>query len=77
MWQTFDNQTQVMTPIGTTRSATARIEPPAGLPSATGRYLALQITAEHVNYPAWHQPVMAYFRRDTGGWSLVGLERQP
>jgi hypothetical protein len=77
MWHQFDNITQVMTPIGMTRSASATIDPPPALPAAAGSYLALQITAESVNYPAWHQPVMAYFRRDTGGWTLVGLERQP
>jgi hypothetical protein len=76
-WSGFDNLSRATTPIGTTRSATATIEPPAGLPVTAGSYLALAIAADTVNYPAWHQPVMAHFRRDAGAWTLVGLERQP
>ena len=49
----------------------------AGLPTASGSFVAVDIAADIEAYPTWKQPVRAYFRRDGGSWKLVGLERQP
>jgi len=37
----------------------------------------VQIAAESKEHPTWRQPIRAYFRRDIGGWKLVGLELMP
>jgi hypothetical protein len=37
--------------------------------------VAVDISADSDAYPAWKRPIRTYFRRDGGGWKLVGLER--
>jgi hypothetical protein len=39
--------------------------------------VAVDIAADSAAYPAWKQPVRAFFRQDGGSWKLVGLERMP
>lgn len=76
-WFTFDNATADSRPLGETSSARATMQAPAGLPTTTGTYIRVEIAAAHPEFPHWSQPVQAYFRREAGGWKLVGLERMP
>ena len=74
-WMLFDNATGATKPLSETTSDTATIPAPGGLPS--GGFVAVDIAADSAEYPAWKQPVRAYFRQDGGGWKLVGLDRLP
>jgi hypothetical protein len=77
-WLRFDNATGGTQAIGETRSATPAIAAPPGLSAVeTGRFIAVDVTAESADHPSWRQPVRTYFRRSSGGWKLVGLERLP
>ncbi len=74
-WMTFDNATGATKPLSETKSATTTIAAPSDLPSSG--FVAVDIAADSDAYPTWKQPVRAFFRRDGGGWKLVGFERQP
>jgi hypothetical protein len=74
-WMTFDNATGATKPLSETQSSTTTIPAPAGLPSSG--FVAVDIAADSAAYPAWKQPVRAFFRQDGGSWKLVGLERMP
>ncbi len=77
-WFRFDNATGATHPIGQTRSTTATtMDPPSGLPTDTGSFVEIDVTAESPKHPAWQQPVRAFFRRTADSWQLVGLEREP
>ncbi len=72
-WMLFDNATGATKPLSETRSATTTVEAPGGLPSSG--LVAVDIAADSEAHPTWKQPVRAYFRREGGGWKLVGLDR--
>ena len=74
-WMAFDNATGATKPLSETKSATTTIAPPPGLPSSG--FVAVDVAADSDTYPAWKQPVRAYFRQDGGSWKLVGLDRLP
>jgi hypothetical protein len=74
-WMTFDNATGATKPVSETTSTTTTIAAPTGLP--TSAFLAVDIAADSAAFPAWKQPVRAFFRRDGGNSKLVGFERQP
>jgi hypothetical protein len=74
-WMRFDNATNTTTPLSETTSATTTIAAPGGLPSSG--FVAVDISATSDKYPTWKKPVRAFFRRDGGGWKLVGFERLP
>jgi hypothetical protein len=76
-WFRFDNATGQTTPISETQSSTTTIEAPNGLPTAAGSFVAVDISADSQPFPTWKRPIRTYFRRDGGGWKLVGLERLP
>jgi len=76
VWSTFDNATGVASRIGET-TGRDRLEIPSGLPSATGSYIKVALSAVNPSHPAWAQPIDVYFRRIATGWKLVGLERIP
>jgi hypothetical protein len=76
-WSRFDNATGATSPIAETRSATTTMSAPPDLPSAPGSFVEIDISAESPDHPTWQQPVRTHFRRDAGGWKLVGLARQP
>jgi hypothetical protein len=76
-WFAFDNATGSATPRGETTAAGPSMAAPAGLPTAAGAHVQVDITATHAGFASWAQPVRAWFRRDAAGWTLVGLERQP
>jgi hypothetical protein len=45
------------------------------VPSASGSFVAVDISADSEGHPAWRRPIRTYFRRGGEGWTLVGLER--
>jgi hypothetical protein len=72
----FDNATGTSTPIGRTESGTTTIAAPGTLPAGAGAFVEVRLTATAGSHPAWQQPLRTHFRRNAGGWKLVGLERQ-
>ena len=73
LWYTFDNAADKATLVATTEETQGPMLMPA-MPSS--EYIKVDIVA--VGGPeAWTKPVSAYFRRNSGNWNLVGLERQP
>jgi hypothetical protein len=76
-WSLFDNATGNTRPLANTESSTTTIDPPATLPTSSGSMIAVDISADSKPYPTWRQPVRTHFRREGGGWKLVGLERLP
>ena len=76
-WMLFDNNTGATKPLSTTDSQTTTMAAPAGLPTAPGSYIQVDISADVAAFPTWKQPVKTYFRRTAQGWQLVGLERLP
>ena len=76
-WFEFDNATDGLRAVGESTSAVTTLVAPAGLPTALGSFVAVQITADGSEHESWRVPVTAYFRRQADGWKLVGLERLP
>ena len=77
-WFTFDNATGNTTAIGSPTATTdRRAKAPAGLPSASGAIVKVQIVGTDPAHAAWAAPVDVYFRRGASGWALVGVERLP
>jgi hypothetical protein len=76
-WSQFDNATGETRPLSEATSPTTTIQVPAGLPSAAGSYVLVEISADSKEHPAWQRPIRTYFRLDPDGWTLVGLERMP
>jgi hypothetical protein len=48
---------------------------PAGLPSLSGEFIQVDISAEGAAQKEWTEPVHVWFKRTAAGWKLVGLER--
>ena len=76
-WFRFDNATGDTQPLSETQSTTTSIAPPNGLPTASGSFIAVDIAVDSQAYPAWKKPIRTTFRRESGGWKLVGLVRMP
>jgi hypothetical protein len=75
-WARFDNATRESAPIASAALTKGpRVQAPAGLPSTPGAFIRVQIAAWEPDIPSWAVPVDAYFRRDSSGWVLVGIER--
>jgi hypothetical protein len=74
-WYEFDNAADTKRKVQESVSAgEPRAQaPPALLSSAA--FIAVDIATEHPDYPHWRRPATAYFRRDGGGWTTVGLDR--
>ena len=73
LWYTFDNQNDKATLVATTEETQSPMLMPE-MPAS--EYIKVDIAA--VGGPeAWAKPVSAYFRRNSGGWTLVGFERLP
>ena len=76
-WFEFDNATGDTRPLGETRSTTTSVEAPAACPgrsAATSRWI---MSADGTEYASWRRPIRTYFRRESDGWQLVGVERVP
>jgi hypothetical protein len=76
-WMRFDNATGETNPLEETQSANPAFEAPSGLPTAADSYVEIDLSADAEGHPAWSRPIRTWFRRDAGGWTLVGLERLP
>jgi hypothetical protein len=77
-WSTFDNATGAAKPIGQPIAAPREGgNAPAGLPTADGSFVRVEIKATDAAHPSWAIPVRATFRRTGPGWKLVGFERLP
>jgi hypothetical protein len=76
-WMRFDNATGQTSRLAETQSATPAIAAPSGLPTTPGSYIQIDLSAEAEGHPSWRRPIHTWFRRDAGGWTLVGLERLP
>jgi len=76
-WFAFDNATGESRPIGNTTAGTARMQAPAGFAGASSNFIRVSLSAMGGPNPSWERPVQAYFRRQAGGWRLVGFERLP
>ena len=75
-WARFDNNTGEATPVGTaetTKTLSARL--PAA--AAGAPFVEARVSAHTSAYAAWGEPVVLRFRKEAGGWSLVGLKRGP
>jgi hypothetical protein len=77
VWFEFDNATGDRRPLGETSSSTTTVNAPAGLPRDIGSYVAVDLSADGTEFGSWRRPVRTYFRRESDGWKLVGLERMP
>ncbi|HEX6163162.1 MAG TPA: hypothetical protein VFZ31_07345 [Vicinamibacterales bacterium] len=73
LWYTFDNKSNKATLIATTEETQSPMLMP---PMPASDYIQVDISAVGGPEP-WAKPVSAYFRRNSGGWTLVGFERQP
>jgi hypothetical protein len=75
-WSRFDNATATHERVGAeTKTIERDAQAPADLFAGSPEYVSATIRAHHPDRPAWTQPVVVYFRRGGGGWTLVGLER--
>jgi hypothetical protein len=77
-WQRFDNATGATQPAGQpTTGSGERLRAPDGLPSGSGTFVKVAVSAVDPARPAWARPVDVYFQRLGNRWKLVGLERTP
>ena len=76
-WMRFDNATGQTSPLADTQSATPTLDAPSGLPASPDSYVEIELSADAAGHPSWKRPIRTWFRRNAGGWTLVGLERLP
>jgi hypothetical protein len=76
-WARFDNATGNAQPLSETQSTTTSMQAPAGLPTAAGSFVQVDIAADNASFPTWKRAIRTHFRRDANGWKLVGLDRLP
>ena len=75
-WARFDNETGSTTWIGhTTVESGDRACAPAPLVDTIGAFMRVRVHAIDPPYETWAQPIHVHFRRDAGGWRLVGINR--
>jgi len=76
-WFEFDNATGALRALGETDGNSTGMDAPADLPSRMDSVVAVDLSADGTDYEGWRRPIRAYFRRQTDGWKLVGLDRLP
>lgn len=76
VWHRFDNNSGEVQRIAETKSTTERIEAPSALPSASGSFVRVDVSATG-GAPSWSLPAHIYFKRTGSGWKLVGFDRMP
>jgi hypothetical protein len=74
-WYEFDNATGNTRSLDETRSTTATIGPPRGLPSTPGAIVQVDVIDDSGTQPGTRAPVHLYFRRTADAWALIGLAR--
>jgi hypothetical protein len=75
-WSRFDNATGAATgTIETTAIDTRMVAPSQVLAGA--EFVQVDLASQHPDFSAWRIPVTVHFRREPGGWVLVGVTRQP
>jgi hypothetical protein len=74
-WYSFDNLGNGNTLLGVTENRQPTMNSPAALRDTAGSFVRIDVAADSADHPSWSVPVRAYFRRDEGGWTLVGLDR--
>lgn len=75
-WSRLDNVTGTTTKFGVTTAAVPSVTAPGDLSTAVGAHIRVEISAAG-GPESWTAPAHAYFRREPGGWKLVGLQRLP
>ena len=73
LWYTFDNLGDKATLVATTEETQSPLPVPA-LPAS--EFIKVDISTVGGPEP-WTRPISVYFRRNSAGWSLAGLERLP
>jgi hypothetical protein len=76
VWARFDNATGRAEAAGepmTTREARVRV--PEALRADEPAFIEVRVSALHPQHPSWATPVVVHFRRQDGGWALVGVTR--
>ncbi len=76
-WSRFDNATgnRVGAAMEDRITESKALAPSAIRAGGPGDLVSLEIRADHPGFPAWREPVRAYFRRTVTGWQTVGLDR--
>jgi hypothetical protein len=77
VWSTFDNATGATTLIGHSEGPETSLPAPSAFGSTAAAFVRVEVSATSTSHPSWAQPVTAYFRRGSAGWTLVGFERLP
>jgi hypothetical protein len=76
-WSRFDNAADgVVGPTVEVRAKEPRSSAPPSLLQGSD-FLRVAIETLHPDHPHWKQPVHVYFRRGSGGWQTVGIDRIP
>jgi hypothetical protein len=74
-WSRFDNATgSTVGEAVETRTSAPRAMAPRGLLNGPD-FVSVTVQTMHPEYPHWRRPVILTFRRATGSWQAVGLER--
>ncbi len=73
LWYAFDNLADKATLVATTEETQSPLPMPE-LPAT--EYIKVDVSAIGGPEP-WSRPISVYFRRNSGAWTLVGLERLP
>jgi len=77
VWFTFDNRTGQSDRIAETTSRNRQMQAPPDVSATPGGFIKIELSAVSTSHPNWVQPISIYYRRQTDGWKLVGLERMP
>jgi hypothetical protein len=75
-WYSYDNRSDINTPLGHATAAGTRLRAPAPLSTDVGAFVHVEVSAVAEGMPASSSPVHLYFRREASGWRLVGLDRE-
>jgi hypothetical protein len=73
-WSRFDNATGSTSDTTELNTADARPTAPPGL-LAGAQFVQVEIASQHPEFSAWNTPVKVHFRREPGGWGVVGIRR--
>jgi hypothetical protein len=70
------SEEEILSFIGEAQITSTRAPLPS-LPTQSGVFIEVDISADSQANPSWAHPVRSFFRRTNTGWKLVGLERMP